>query len=194
MLAELPFPIYINTNPGNLLVDALVEAGKDPRVELCRWNEDIESPFVSAEESNYQPNEKQPLVYYLFGSLQDLDSLVLTEDDYFDYLIGVSRNDDLIPDVIGKALTNNALLFLGFQMDDWNFRVLFRSIVSWEGRRQRKKYPHVAAQINPEEGRVLDADQARRYLDEYFQDISIYWGSTEDFVRKLQQKWKGAKS
>ena len=75
-----------------------------------------------------------------------------------------------------------ALLFLGFRIDDWNFRVLFRSIMSQEGRSRRHKYAHIAGQILPEEGRFLEPERARSYLESYFQDadISIYWGSVED--------------
>jgi hypothetical protein len=42
-------------------------------------------------------------------------------------------------------------------------------------------------QIDPEEGRLLDPERARRYLESYFQhaDISIYWGTAEDFVHDL---------
>jgi hypothetical protein len=193
VLAELPFPIYINTNPSNLLADTLVAAGKEPRVELCRWSDYIEYPSIYDEEPNYLPDERQPLVYQLFGGLQDLESVVLTEDDYFDYLLGVARNNDLIPDVVRRVLTDTALLFLGFQMNDWNFRVLFRSIMSREGGGRRKRYAHVAVQVTPEEGRILEPKRARRYLEKYFQDarISIYWGSAEDFMQELQRHWKG---
>jgi hypothetical protein len=190
VLASLPFPIYITTNPDNLLVSALKAAGKDPQVELCKWNEDMYTDSVYDREPDYRPTEKRPLVYCLFGQFTDLDSMVLTEDDYFDYLIGVTSNKDLIPGVVRRALADTALLFLGFQLDDWNFRVLYRSIMSQEGRSRRKKYSHIAAQIDPEEGRILEPERARRYLESYFgdADISIYWGSAEDFVRDLKKE------
>ena len=116
----------------------------------------------------------------------------MTEDNYFDYLIGVTRNKDLIPDVIQRVLMDTTLLFLGFQIEEWDFRVLFRSIINQEGNRLRR-YTHVAAQITPEEGRLLEPERARRYLEKYFQDanISIYWGSAEDFLQELQRHWKG---
>lgn len=190
VLASLPFPIYITTNPDNLLIEALKAAGKDPQVELCKWNEDMVTESIYKRDPDYRPDEKRPLVYCLFGQFSDLDSMVLTEDDYFDYLIGVTSNKDLIPGVVRRALADTALLFLGFQLDDWNFRVLYRSIMSQEGRSRRKKYSHIAAQIDPEEGRILEPERARRYLESYFQDadISIYWGSAEDFVRDLKKQ------
>jgi hypothetical protein len=194
VLAGLPLPIYITTDSSNLLAEALVAAGKTPQVELCRWNDHIaQLPSIYDTEPNYRPDAKRPLVYHLFGRFEEPDSLILTEDDYFDYLIGVTGNKDLIPPVVRRALADTALLFLGFQMDDWDFRVLFRSIMSQEGRGRRRGYAHVAAQIDPEEGRILEPERARRYLESYFQDadISIYWGSTEDFVQEIQKRWAG---
>ncbi len=192
ILAELPFPIYITTSPDNLLCTALAAAGKEPQCELCQWNEEIELlPSIYDQDPGYRPAPERPLVYQLFGRLQVPDSLVLTEDDYFDYLIGVTSNKDLIPNTVRRALVDTALLFIGFQMDDWNFRVLYRSIMNREGGRRRKSYAHVAVQINPEEGRIVEPERARRYLETYFQgaDISIYWGSAVDFLKELQQRW-----
>ena len=194
VLAELPVPVYITTNYNNLMVVALKEAGKDPQAVLCPWNdyvEDIETIFE--EEPDYQPTVERPLVYYLFGRLDDPETVVLTEDDYFDFLIGVTRNKDLIPNVVRRALADTALLFLGFQMDDWQFRVLFRSILSQQGGERRGRYPHMAVQIEPEEGRILEPERARRYLENYFAkgaNISMFWGSAEDFIKDLHARWQ----
>ena len=192
-LARLPFPLYITTNPDNLLVDALKEAGKDPQVELCPWNEYIEQgESLDKRLPDYRPTVKQPLVFFLFGRLNDPKSLVITEDDYFDYLIGVTGNKDLIPKVVRRSMADTALLFLGFQLDDWNFRVVYRSIIGQQGGARRGSYAHIAGQIEPEEGRLLEPDRARKYMEQYFQgaDISLYWGSPEDFLTDLQQKAK----
>lgn len=197
VLAGLPFPIFVTTEPSSLLDDALSAAGKDPRVEICRWNERVErQPSVYDDDPAYWPTAQCPLVYHLFGRINLPDSLVLTEDDYFNYLIGLTSNSDLVPIAVRGALSDTALLFLGFHMDDWNFRVLFRSIMSQEGRARRGRYAHVAVQIDPEEGRILEPERARRYLESYFQDadISIYWGSVEDFIRDLQQRVRGGGS
>ncbi len=191
VLAGLPLPIYITTDPSPLLTQALTAAGKDPQREICRWNSDAEFlPSIYDENPAYRPSEQQPLIYHLFGILEEPGTLVLTEDDYFDFLIGVTSNKDLIPAVIRRALVDAALLFLGFQIDDWNFRVLFRSIMSREGGGRRRDYAHVAAQISPEEGRILEPERARHYLEEYFQseDISIYWGNVEDFTKELAKQ------
>jgi hypothetical protein len=192
-LAQLPLPIFITTNPDVLLTSALKDAGKDPQVVLCPWNEYIEQvESIYDREPDYFPTPERPLVYHLFGRIDEPDSIVLTEDDYFDFLIGVTGNKDLIPSSVRRALADTALLFLGFQMDDWNFRVLFRSILSQQGGSRRDRYAHIAAQVEPEEGRILEPERARRYLENYFAkgaDISLYWGSPDDFMKELTSRW-----
>lgn len=190
VLANLPLPIFLSANPDGLLIDALREAGKDPQVQICPWNRHGERQQAVLA----LPTPDRPLVYHLFGRLDDPESLVLTEDDYFRYLIGVTRNEELLPKVVGSALVNTALLFLGFRLDDWNFRVLFQSVMNIAGAELRRRYTHVAVQIDPQEGVMLDPQAAREYLKSYFgptaalnyqTNISIYWGSAEDFIYEL---------
>lgn len=205
VLASLKCPLYVTTNPDSLLDDALKAAGKEPRTELCRWREGVAwSPSVfdeagtgvedDDEDKGYMPRVKQPLVYHLFGHLGLPDSLVLTEDNYFDYLIGVSRRgkENPIPQVVRTALTGTALLFVGFKIDDWDFRVFFRSLMNQEGRVLLKRFKHVAVQVDPESERFLDPERARHYLKQYFvgADIYVYWGSTADFIAELRKRWE----
>ena len=196
VLASKPFPIYLTVNPDNSMEDALVEAGKSPRSDYSRWKSELENfekfPRIQDSEPQYTPSEKNPLVYHLFGSLGNPLSLVLTEDDYFDYLLSVSskaKGKDLTPPKVGTALTENALLFMGFRLDDWSFRVLLRSIFTKEGAAARlvSGLPCVGAQVQPEEGRILEAQGTRKYLERYFQksNIDIYWGSVDEFVQEF---------
>jgi hypothetical protein len=198
VLAQLPLPIYITTNVDNLLVAALKEAGRDPQVMICPWNEYVEQyETIYDREPDYHPTVARPLVYHLFGKYDEPDSIVLTEDNYFKFLIGVTGNKDLIPSAVRRALADTALLFLGFQMDEWNFRVLFHGILSQQGSSRRDRYSHIAAQIEPEEGRILEPERARRYLESYyFNDayISIYWGSAADFVKELWLNWSAVRA
>lgn len=190
LLAQLPIEVFITTNLNSMLESALREAQKEPQVILSPWNEYTEERIVQLD-PNYKPSKDQPLVYYLFGRLAEPDSVVLTEDSYFDFLLGISRNNDLIPEYLKDILSASSLLFIGFKMDEWNFRVLFRSIINKQTERARR-YVHIAAQVEPEEGRTIDPDAARGYLEDYFNDsakINLYWGSAEEFVRELWKQW-----
>jgi CHAT domain/SIR2-like domain len=224
VLAKLPLPLYVTTQPANLLAEALRAEGKDPQVEPCRWKRlDDDYPWderagtdtpewafvvehdpdkhrvasqagwptsVFERDRSYRPDERRPLVYHLFGHLARRRSLVITEDDYFDFLIGITRDKDLVPSGVRRAFADSSLMFLGFRLDEWDFRVLFRSIVNQEGDR-RKEHTHVAVQIDPEEGSTIEPDRARTYLEKYFQgsNITIYWGSTESFIKQLHDAW-----
>ncbi|MGW8249619.1 MAG: CHAT domain-containing protein [Anaerolineales bacterium] len=211
VLARMPFPIYLSANPGLLLEDALREVDdqwgdkKDPQLLLCPWNKYTQEAYknsVFSKEPDYTPSESRPLVMHLFGQLEDDpdssqgdliegDSLVITEDDHFDFLLGI--NKWLLPRSVKSALVNTSLLFLGFQMDDWDFRTLLRYILSIEGGELRKRHIHVAVQVNPEEGDFLKPSMAYEYLRTYFTseaNIEIYWGSTEDFILELQEQYQ----
>jgi hypothetical protein len=187
VLANLPFPIYITTNSDNLMTLALEEAGKKPQMVYCPWNSYIERRKDAYEDN---PSSGNPLVYQLFGHISDPATLVLTEDDYFDFLIGFTNNREMIPEIVRRVFVDTALLFLGFRIDDWAFKVLFRSIMSLQGGTRRRDYTNIAVQIDPEEGQVIEPEGARRYLQSYFEnaDISIYWGRVEDFIGELHER------
>lgn len=195
ILAGLPFPTYLTTNPANFMEAALKAHGVEPEAEVCRWRTDVRPrdwpPSVLHDEPAYKPSRDRPLVVHLFGSLDNEESVPVTEDDYFDYLIGISRRNAL-PDLVAKLLTNSSLLFIGFLLDDWEFRILLRTIMSKQGRRLLKDHPHVAVQVDPSDAQAVDVDAARRYLESYFQEdipISTYWGPAKDFVLELNAAW-----
>jgi hypothetical protein len=210
VLASLPCRMYVSTTADNLIADALTEANRAPQVELCRWNKALlrqnpqdedednqeETPPSALSNKAYRPSAEQPLVYHLFGHLREPDCklLVLTEDNYFDFLIGVHKDPTTVPPKVGRPLLNSALLFLGFQIDDWSFRVLFRYLMSLEGidRYERQDFVHVAVQIDPEAAGLMEPELARRYLEKVFQRamINIYWGKAERFIEELQQEWE----
>ncbi|WP_129677483.1 CHAT domain-containing protein [Candidatus Chloroploca sp. Khr17] len=193
VLAELDCPVYVTTDPSRLLELALEKTGKRPVRRICPWHPAIiRQPRLF--EVDYEPDIEQPLVYQLFGSLSYPESLVLTEDDFFDYLIGVTRNSDKISPIVRERLVDSSLLLVGFQAEDWHFRSLFRFLMAQGGAESLAYYSHLAVQIAPEEDRFLDPWRARRYLENYFRhdrtDISIFWGNAEDFAQALQSRYR----
>ena len=196
-LVKLPAPMYMTTDCSDVLERALRAAGKPPQSDFCRWNvwsEQIDTlPLFQETSPDYRPSVAKPFVYHLFGVLEYPDSLVLTEDNYFDYLIGVTLNHKSFPGFVRPALASQAWLMLGFYLDDWSFRVLFRSIAKIEGRQtQGSRHANIAAQISPEEGRMLELARALKFFENHFQKeaLSVYWGSVEDFMQELVKRLK----
>jgi len=192
VLASLPFATYVTANFNNFLAEALrrSEPARVP-TELV-FNADGPAQGGAAISV---PSPEQPLVYHLFGRLDDIESLVLTEDDYFDFLIDFWREHERVPPVVRAALASSSLLFLGFNLNQWDFRVLFRSLLKGAGNQKRRKQLHVAVQVDPDDDQITDPDRAREYLEQYFEgfsesEVSIYWGSSEDFLSELQSRWR----
>ena len=194
LLAKLPVPVFITANRDSLLRDALVEEGKSPQVNLCTWKVLADQPqrYGPTLPKGYEPSEQQPLVFQVFGSLEFPKSLVLTEDDYFDFLIAVTRNETLgesaVPKAVSSALAGSGLLLLGFQAEDWDFRALFRGIMRQPGAALTEELTRVAVQMSPSEGPTTDPDRASKYLTEYFQqnrNTFVFWGTPQEFMVKL---------
>ena len=197
LLAKLPVRVFVNANRDNLLRDALNEEGKRPQVQLCTWimENDTPVPLGPKPPKGYVPSIEEPLIFHTFGNLEWRESLVLTEDDYFDFLKAVTRNESLknasVPGSVTAALSTSGLLLLGFQPNDWDFRVLFRGVLNQQGRPLGRNCTRVTTQINPMEGQIIDPDRAAQYLQTYFQEqgqINTFWGSADDFMIKLVRR------
>ncbi len=196
ILSELDASVYVNASPETLLYKSLKEAGRKPRLLYCEWRP-TEASHPTEPPCAGKPTPGKPIVYHMFGVFGRPDSLVLTEDDFFDYLIASSAYK-LTPTVVRGLLTESSLLFLGFRLDDWTFRILFRLIMTMEGCADLKEYSHVGVQMDPEEHSLGDVERARRYLESYFAidrghgrgepRIEIYWGTVATFLNELRDQ------
>ena len=191
VLADLPLPVYMTTNYDDFMVQALESRHKDPKRELCRWNQLVKDE-PSIFDSGFTPTVANPVVFHLHGHDRVPESLVLTEDDYLDFLVNISRDQTLLPPRIQEALTGASLLFIGYSLADWDFRVLFRGLVmSTESSLRRIS---VTVQLPPRSTDALEStqQQTQKYLDEYFKriDIRAYWGTAREFVAELRQRCK----
>jgi SIR2-like domain len=193
LLAELPLPVYITTNYDDFMVKALKSRGKKPRRELCRWNSYTQNHLPrSIFKSRFNPDKDNPVVFHLHGYTEELESLVLTEDDYLDFLKKISEDQDLIPQRIQRAFAGASLLFLGYSLADWNFKVIFRSLFSYMERNIVRS--HVSVQLMPQVSETRKK-KVQEYLDNYFREknIHIFWGDVFDFVDELRRRWEAYK-
>ena len=108
-------------------------------------------------------------------------------------LIGVTENPELFPARPTGAGQLGASCCLGFGLEDWDVRILLRSLVSQEGAHKLAKYTHVAAQIDLPTACSSPAGPA--YLEKYFAkfrqpSIDIFWGSVDEFAAGLAELWR----
>lgn len=209
VLADLPFPVYMTTNYHNFMEQALKQRSlpRNAKSEFCRWKEELERhpPSILGPSSNYMPDAANPLVFHLYGQLihdgqKREQSLVLTEDDYFDLLINISQdiehtreNRAVIPSCLDEYFSNASLLFLGYRVFDSDFLILLRIIKMFtHGTLGRRYLVAVQAEPSARQTTVAERQSVRHYFEQYLHNfqIQVYWGNCQDFVAELSARWK----
>ncbi len=196
-LADLGLPVYITTNYDGLMTGALLNREKDPRRELCGWNKLVHESEPSVLATGFKPTPANPLVYHLHGHYDVPQSMVLTEDDYLAFLVEISTDNSnrMLPPTIRQALAGTALLFVGYSLSDWDFRVLFRGLMGSLGR--TLGMTSIAVQLTPSPDDATDDQRSivQAYLSSYFEQmqtikVRLYWGDARDFARELHERWE----
>ncbi|WP_048065428.1 SIR2 family protein [Methanosarcina acetivorans] len=192
VLADFPLPIYITTTYDDLMVQALESCGKTPTQEICRWNEYLIQRKPTS--PDFDPTPEKPLVYHLNGCYKIPESLVLTEDNYLDFLVAISKEQNLLPPRIQQAFGGTSLLLIGYKVTDWDFRILCRILDEYIGRGSigsigRK---HISVQLVPGNVAKSQKEKAQKYLDRYFEDlrIQVYWQDCHEFAAELKTRWE----
>ena len=184
-IARLPSTVFINACPDRLLEEALLAEDKTPITLSLQWKKnvvpEVDGPII--------PTVTNPLLIHVFGRFKNAENLVLWEDDYLNFLMGIAQNQELIPSAVKNAFTSNTLMFLGFSPDDWSFRVLFRVVkflLSGAGAQQELK-PNIAVQVEPDGTLFTGPDEANYYLEKFYfpANVEPYWGTSSDFLTDL---------
>lgn len=194
VLADMNLPVYVTSNYDDFMTRALVRHHREPNRILCQWNRAVkdyvaENPTVLEKDPTYKPTVANPVVFHLHGHVPVAESLVLTEDDYMDFLVNISVDPNLIPAPISRALSGTSLLFIGYRISDWNFRVLLRSFERFmESSVSRLNVAVMPAPDGPEEAKQKMQD----YLTKYYEniDVRVYWGTAREFVKDLRDRWQ----
>ncbi|MBB4916686.1 hypothetical protein FHS44_003774 [Streptosporangium saharense] len=195
LLAGFPLPVYLTTNYDDFILQSLRAAGKNPNVAVCPWNRGVAyAEDLFSGEAGWNPQPDAPLIYHLHGNLNDPASIVLAEDDYLEFLTnlavdGAGGSQRMLPASILAALTRRPLLFIGYSLQDWTFRVLFHGLLKAVPGINRRR--HVSVQLAPSLVRTkTDVLQVQRQLARYYEDwrISIFWGTAEEFCRELRRR------
>lgn len=130
-LAKLPVRIIVNTTPDDFMLRALRKVGKEP--VPFNFNYEVNA---GSERNTQQPvgnvglvSMMQPLLFNLFGNWQDPTSMVITEADQMAYVRNVLEGKSRIPqEILNLFKPDNTYLFFGFNLENWQFRLLLKSL------------------------------------------------------------------
>lgn len=181
ILAQLPLPVYMTTSYHTQLEEALRRAGKNPVTVLCGW-----SPLLRGLDlgGDHHPTVSEPMVFHLHGLDSLPQSLVLTENDYMEFLVAVTRDEgretDLIPARVRHALVDSSLILMGFNPESWDFRSLFWGLL------QSRPMKQTSVTVLQTGG----GEEKERYLRKFLGNaaIEIYSGAMDRFARELMSE------
>ncbi len=117
-IVDIPFHFIISVSP-----DLLIKKVFDDTKRDCSFD------FYTKERAPLdfeKPTVEKPLIYNLFGNVESEASLVLTYDDLFEYLIAIFSKHQLHQDLKLELKAAKLILFLGFKLDKWYFKLIIR--------------------------------------------------------------------
>jgi hypothetical protein len=184
VLADLPLKIYLTTNYDSLMEAALSAKLRKPVSDHCRWNPTLQKLYPRTD--TLAASVEGPLVYHIHGVMSTPETMVLTDDDYETFLLGFGLDDKLVPPAVRIAISQYPLLFVGYSLRDWSFRVLFRAVV--KEYEQNSRIPGITVQLSPSE--VTDQTAATDYISKKYEQLGlkIFWGTALEFATTLSQK------
>jgi hypothetical protein len=193
ILARFPLPIYITTSQSDFIERALEAEGKRPSTQICFWSGEMtnirEEHRVNRK---LAPSATSPLVYHLYGLEDYPQTLVLSEDDYINFLIAVAEDTNSknpkIPLFLRRSVAESQLLLIGYRLSGWDFRVLFRLIMKF--RVAGFSPPGMLIQLRNREYEPSN-DKTIEYLTRYFgkKAFDIEWKDADAFIQKLWNEW-----
>jgi hypothetical protein len=175
-LARLDFPLVITTNYDGLFERALRDAGKQPRVSVYKPEDEQTTDFDNE-------TAQSPVIYKLHGDIAHRESLVVTDEDYIQFVLRMSDKEpyDPIPLSLKHFLKRWTTLFIGYSLLDYNLRLLFKTL-RW--RIDAAKVPVTYSVDFQPDALILDVwESQRRYVKFIAQDVWSFVPQLYEVVR-----------
>ncbi len=181
-LSELPFPLTILTTPDLMFFNSLKAVNKTPMIRRHHFR-DTNEKLIS------EGTVDKPLIYYLYGTVDEPNSLVLTEDDILDLFVKVLMQESLpinIKDMLREK--NRSLLFIGFGFKYWYLRVLLHILkIRSRGNRSFALEHEMPQNISEFERTVI-------FFKESDYQIHLFKEDIIQFTKELRKKYEKYKT
>jgi hypothetical protein len=178
VIARLPFRLVVTTNYDRLLERAF--AGEEQPKPLI-----LSQPVDGFSVKDYKDWQKklasdERIIYKLHGSFDDAyPQLVISEEDYIEFM-GLAGNPKRgVPTQIKERIASSTLLFLGYGLEDWDVRSIYKVLIEQAPRRAQLK--SFAIQKDPSPFWVKFWDHKK---------VEIYNIDLHDFAGQLEAQWK----
>jgi hypothetical protein len=118
-IARIPFSMIFSLTPDNILARTFDATGFD-------YQPDFYFRKRKASEHFEKPTKQKPLIYNLLGNIEEPESLVLTHNDFFDYLESVFEANSMNQRLKDELEQMERFIFLGLPYKKWYFQLLLR--------------------------------------------------------------------
>jgi hypothetical protein len=110
----------------------------------------------------------------------EVSPVIITEDDYFEFMTIMNMESGTIgiPKYVKSKIAPSTILFLGYSLEDWDFRTLYKGLVEKGSRQFAKK--SFAIQKNP--SKLMVKFWEAKGIEIY--DMHVY-----DFAKLLEDKY-----
>jgi Effector-associated domain 11/SIR2-like domain len=174
-IVQIPFHLVMSVNPDTFVSEAFYRSGVKHRFHYFQHrHRDNENDEIE------KPTKALPLVYNLFGSKDQDDSMVLDYDDVYKMLQSALGTSSLPNKLLRSFREASTYIFLGFQFDKWYSQLLLK-FLSDNGRIEKR-----ISINNP----VIDPDTNSFVMNQF--QIQ-FMGDQYDFFGELHKRCEDAK-
>lgn len=172
-LSEISTHLIVSTHPALFLRDAFT--AKNTGHHFAFYNKMVNPASIPP------PRKQQPVIYNLFGSMEEEQSVILSHDDLYDFIFAILGERQL-PTELRKSFQDAAnILFIGFNFEKWYMQLLLRLLNLHDERFMFDRY--ASSQSLNQETQVFLFEQYR---------INFVEMSPLQFVGELYEQCKAA--
>ena len=118
-IAEIPFHIILTVTPDTLL----------PKIFRARYNYQFGYYKKNKDPQKISPPSKAlPLIYNLFGCIDNEESIVLTHNDLYDYFKSIFARRSMPAHLSTQLRSIKNIIFLGIPFNKWYMQLLLREL------------------------------------------------------------------
>lgn len=168
-LARIKFNLVVSISPDHYLSDLMKTMELPHKYDF--YNKTVNPAPIDP------PKSDEPLIYNLFGSVEEEQSLILTHNDLYNFLFSI-LGDHKLPDQLQNSLQNAAnYIFLGFNFEKWYMQLLLRLLNLHDEKYSFDRYA----------SNMVLADQAKTFYQQQFR-INFVDEDLDGFVNTLFTK------
>jgi hypothetical protein len=185
-LARLPLRLIVTTNFDRLMESALRQNEKPEPLVIVQPLKGFSAREQLLLQDALAASDRLVL-YKIHGTFGDQNadtehgdgsSVIVSEEDYIEFLTVAAVKNTGVPSLISEQMVDSVLLFLGYGLEDWDFRTIYKVLVEELPARKRRR--SFAIQKNPSQ-----------FWAKYWasKNVEIYDIDLQDFAVELERRY-----